>query len=77
MTGGEYGFKTKANTFYIGAGAKYVTLSGFYGAALISFHNFTNKVEYNYPDYLPFSYKSYPSYTAFGEASFSCEFGSA
>jgi len=24
-----------------------------------------------------FSYKSYPSYTAFGEASFSCEFGSA
>jgi len=53
MTGGEYGFKTKTNTFYIGAGAKYVTLSGFYGAALISFHNFTNKVEYNYPDYLP------------------------
>ena len=52
-TGGEYGSKTKANTFYIGAGAKYVTLSGFYGAAMLSFHNFTNKVEFNYPDYLP------------------------
>jgi len=38
---------------------------------------FPTKVARNEKKIIFFSYKSYPSYTAFGEASFSCEFGSA